>query len=194
MERISRKFLKGKRILNIGCGSDVFGTDFIDLYPSRSEVIKVDIDSENFPYEDGTFDVLYSNKVLEHMTNSAHFFSECRRVLKKGGLLITITDNANYLGYAIHKTHYGNYENDERSEDRHYSLFTTWHLENFAKKFGFKVKDKGFLYDETEIIEIDRRAEMSWRAKYVSGPLRKMPLEIFKKLFSVRIFLIAARE
>jgi len=29
-----------KRILNIGCGNDTYGTDFLDLYPKRKEVKK----------------------------------------------------------------------------------------------------------------------------------------------------------
>ena len=35
-----------RRVLNVGCGKDTYGTDFVDKYPSRKDVIKYDIDQE----------------------------------------------------------------------------------------------------------------------------------------------------
>ncbi|MEM3373326.1 MAG: class I SAM-dependent methyltransferase [Candidatus Anstonellales archaeon] len=126
------------RILNAGCGSDLsYGTDFVDLYPSSEKVIKVDLDNDRFPYPDETFDEVYSKCVFEHLTNPANFMKESYRVLKKGGRLVIITDNATFIGWWItsHK-----YEQRHGQEDMHFALFTHYHLENWAKKFSFKVK------------------------------------------------------
>ncbi len=59
---------------------------------------------------------------------------------KEVGRLVLITDNANYRWYSVGGTvHLGSYEKDERSEDRHYALFTSWHLKNHLRKAGSKV-------------------------------------------------------
>ena len=62
--KLNKEFFKGKRILNVGCGNDTFGTDFIDLYPMKKGVIKSDIDNEMFPFPNNSFDVIYSKIIL----------------------------------------------------------------------------------------------------------------------------------
>jgi ubiquinone/menaquinone biosynthesis C-methylase UbiE len=44
--------------------------------------------SENLPFEDETFDVVYSSHVLEHVNDEGKTLSEINRVLKKSGVLI----------------------------------------------------------------------------------------------------------
>ncbi len=129
-----------KKILNVGCGNDTYGTDFVDLYPSRKEVLKCDIDNEKLPYPNNSFDEVFSRCLFEHLTKPGFVLKEMYRVLKKGGKLILITDNANYYGFAIGKTHLGDYEGvgSHGKEDKHYSLFTDWHLRNHTQKVGFK--------------------------------------------------------
>ncbi len=45
------------------------------------------------PFEDGTFDVVYSNFVIEHLSRPEAAFGEWRRVLAVGGALIVVTSN-----------------------------------------------------------------------------------------------------
>jgi SAM-dependent methyltransferase len=90
-----------KRILNLGCGSETYGTDFVDTYPSRKEVVKCDLIGENLPYRSGSFDEVYSKNLFEHIPNPIHILSETRRVLKKGGRLFFLTDNAGFLIFHI---------------------------------------------------------------------------------------------
>lgn len=132
------------RVLNIGCGKDTYGTDFIDVYPSRKEVVKCDIDKEKLPYKNNTFDVVYSAFNFEHLRKPGFVMEEIARVLKKGGKLILRTDNAGWWGYhnakSSFKVHYGGYYFKEHGEeDKHYSLFTFHHLENHLKEVGLKV-------------------------------------------------------
>lgn len=135
-----------KRILNVGCGAETYGTDFIDLYPQRPEVKKCDLDREAFPYEDNIFDEVYSKLVFEHLTNVRKFMEESYRVLKPGGRIVIITDNAGLFGL-FGKVHHGNYELEHSAtpEDRHYMLFTPNHLRNFLEKFGFAVESVDYL-------------------------------------------------
>jgi ubiquinone/menaquinone biosynthesis C-methylase UbiE len=74
-----------KKILNVGCGSETYGTHFIDLYPSRKEVIKCDVDKEKIPFPNSYFDEVYCKNIFEHLRNPGHLIEEAHRVLKKGG-------------------------------------------------------------------------------------------------------------
>lgn len=133
--------MKRKRILNVGCGNDTYGTDFIDLYPQRKEVIKCEVGKDKFPFPSETFDVVYSKCLLEHLRNVGFAISEMYRVLKKGGKLRIITDNTSYWYYALsNKTHTGRYEKKTKfgNEDRHYCLFTDQHLINHLEYFNMK--------------------------------------------------------
>ena len=129
------------RILNAGCGKDTYGTHFVDFYPYRKNVIKCSLDEEKLPFEDNFFDQVYGAQVFEHLTNPLWFLKEARRVLKKNGELVLITDNAGFYGLFT-DTHHGQYENWRKKQgvtaDRHYALFTPHHLKNWLRKAGFK--------------------------------------------------------
>ena len=71
--------------------------------------------AEKLPYENETFDVVYSSHVLEHVNNEATALSEMRRVLKKDGVLIIgmPTSNMailNYISQLTFTTHIKIYE------------------------------------------------------------------------------------
>lgn len=149
-----------KKILNVGCGNENYGTDFIDLYPSRKEVKKVFIGKEKFPYKSEKFDEVYSNCVLEHLPNLDGFVKECKRVLKKNGKIVLITDNAACYKFHIRffrnskKAHHGGYETLGRvgggtgrdSEDKHYALFTPNHLKNLLEYNLLEVEKIDYLF------------------------------------------------
>lgn len=129
------------RILNVGCGEDRYGTHFIDLYPKRDDVVKCDFDKEKFPYPANYFDEVFAENVFEHLKNPLNFLTESHRVLKKGGKIVILTDNAGFWGI-FGVTHHGGYEKIKQkqriNEDRHYSLFTSNHLDNWLQATGFK--------------------------------------------------------
>ncbi len=139
-----------KRILNIGCGNDTYGTDFLDLYPQRKEVKQCMIDSGKFPYKNNSFSEIRMYFVFEHLKNHEHTLKEAYRVLKKGGILDLKTDNAGYWYYALdNKTHTGRYESvlEYGKDDRHFGLFTDHHLKNYFEDAGFKVINLKNSYD-----------------------------------------------
>lgn len=143
-----------EKILNVGCGENRYGTHFVDKYPLRPEIKKCDLDCEKLPFKDNFFDEVVGINVLEHLTNMGFALKELHRVMKKGGKLTIQTDNANYWGYAISKSHLGGYEDRDyfRSSggDKHYALFTTSHLWNLAKKVGFKNIKVGYVKESPE--------------------------------------------
>jgi len=104
------KELAGKRVLEIGSGAGAHsalfkkhGADIIsvDLTPERvmSTALKFALveggngrayqaDGENLPFQDGQFDIVYSNGVLHHSENTEKCIAEVFRVLKPGGLAV----------------------------------------------------------------------------------------------------------
>lgn len=56
-------------------------------------------DGENIPFDDNTFDVIYSNGVIHHTPNTARTVEEMYRVLKPGGKVIIMVYAENSLHY-----------------------------------------------------------------------------------------------
>lgn len=78
--------------LNFGCGNRIAnGWVNIDFYSNDKRVRNVNI-LKGFPYEDNSFDVVYSSHVIEHFTSeqAAFVLGEARRILKKGGIVRTV--------------------------------------------------------------------------------------------------------
>ncbi|HVU09199.1 MAG TPA: methyltransferase domain-containing protein [Verrucomicrobiae bacterium] len=134
-----------KRILNVGCGKDTYGTDFVDMYPARNGVIKCDIE-KGLPFEDNTFDEVYSHCLFEHLKNPFDMVVEMKRVAKKGGEVRIITDNGSYWAFALTKSaHTGGYEKPEYPDDRHYCFFTKAHLVNHFTTAGLDIREVKFV-------------------------------------------------
>jgi len=73
--------------LNVGCG-DHFSSDWNNLDLVRCEGVEPFDIRRPLPYPDGSFDVVYSSHVLEHLTpdGGGQFLREQFRVLKSGGI------------------------------------------------------------------------------------------------------------
>lgn len=109
--------------LELGCGDGIIlerlsksgasavGTTYLDRnsdyirsreYPDHV-VVDYGIDlNAPLPYHSGSFDVVYSIEVLEHIENHSNFIGEASRVLRKDGLLILTTPNLHRLVSRIH--------------------------------------------------------------------------------------------
>ena len=134
-----------KRILNVGCGNDDYGTDFVDMYPSRENVVKCDLE-KGLPYENNTFDEVYSHCLFEHLKNPFNTVMEMKRVAKEGGRVRLTTDNGSYWAFALNNSaHTGGYEKAEFPDDRHYCFYTKNHLVNHFKKAGLEVQEVKFV-------------------------------------------------
>jgi len=153
--------MENKKILNVGCGSQRYGTDFIDIYPSRKEVRKCDVGKEKFPYKKGTFDEVYSKNLFEHIANLPHLLDEMKRVLKKQGKIKILTDNAGFFLFhvPIRRNNFLQHNNNSvrgGKEDRHYFLFTPLHLRNHLERLGGfnKISVEYYYASERKIVKI----------------------------------------
>jgi methionine biosynthesis protein MetW len=56
------------------------------------EVVGADLNAR-LPFDDGSFDVVHSNQVIEHLWNTDNFLREIRRLLKSDGYAVVSTNN-----------------------------------------------------------------------------------------------------
>lgn len=49
--------------------------------------------NEPFPYEDGQFEIVHANQVIEHLKDTDNFVKEIKRTLKPGGYAVICTEN-----------------------------------------------------------------------------------------------------
>lgn len=112
MERIEREalILKGKHLLEIGCGMGYDSLEFLkrgvrvtatDLTPNAVAITRRHLEVENvqaeeirtanaldLPFKDDTFDAVWANGVLHATGNTHRAIQQARRVLKPGGRAI----------------------------------------------------------------------------------------------------------
>jgi SAM-dependent methyltransferase len=110
---VERRFLAGAlrpgaRVLDAGCGRRTRLSGYRDKI---TELVGFDVDAaagrENaaldcfvagdlcgrLPFEDASFDLVYSNFVVEHLETPERAFQEWRRVLRPDGALVLLTSN-----------------------------------------------------------------------------------------------------
>ncbi len=98
--------LKGRRVLEIGCGIGTYVTKFEDNGAQaygidgafdrvqRGQALKlVQAFSERLPFTDGTFDMALLHEVIEHVRDDRETIAEAIRVIRPGGRVIIFAPN-----------------------------------------------------------------------------------------------------
>lgn len=154
------------KILDLGCGPGyflsicekknwlTFGVDISDYAlvkaseNSKAKITVVNINNEVLPFEDNYFDVIASFDVLEHLQGDTIYFSEIKRVLKKGGVAIISTPD----GKSPHD-----------KEGTHINIYLKEDLIKKIESFGFKVlaatENRGYV---KRIIPLRRYPMINW--------------------------------
>lgn len=75
--------------LNLGCGSfKKEGYINVDCYDYLNPDVTHDLNKFPYPFDEGTFDLIEADHVLEHLNDPFGAMRELRRILKVGGRLI----------------------------------------------------------------------------------------------------------
>jgi methionine biosynthesis protein MetW len=100
------RIARGKSVLDLGCGTgnvasrikndiDTFvvgvdiSPDMLKVARSKSlEVVRADLDKQQLPFRDGSFDAVIVAYVIHQIKNLDFILSECHRVLRDGVLLL----------------------------------------------------------------------------------------------------------
>lgn len=113
---VVRRFLDRSRpfrsVLDIGAGAGVdllaaravqpgAALHAIEVFPANVEALRgqgiavssLDLERDVFPFEEGAFDVVIANQILEHVKEVFWVFHEVTRVLRVGGVLIVGVPN-----------------------------------------------------------------------------------------------------
>lgn len=115
--------LPGKKILEVGCGkakeslelarrgAEVTGVDYSTnaisllekvIAQTSSTMTAIQCDGGSLPFEDGTFDLVFSQGVIEHFEDPLPLLREQYRVLRPGGVIVVEVPNK-YNVYTIYK-------------------------------------------------------------------------------------------
>ena len=99
-------FLSGFQSLGLSC----WGLDLSEKAGNALENVEVrqcNLEKDNFPYHDNFFDVIYHKSLLEHLRDPENFMKESYRVLKPGGLFLSLVHywQSNYKIYFDDYTH-----------------------------------------------------------------------------------------
>ena len=134
------KLKKGMKMLEPGCGRGELLNNFKDLgievvgvdislevanFNNELDIKICDVESEKLPFKDNFFDVVFSKSFIEHLYYPERYLEEAFRVLKPGGILITLVPDweSNY------KTYFDDFT--------HRTPFTIIALEDAYKMYGF---------------------------------------------------------
>lgn len=168
---------KGDKLLDIGCGRGDFTKDFKDLGLDVSGIdrergdsamlqgidIRISDDLENnaFPFEDENFDVVFSKSVIEHIRDPDKFVKEIHRVLKPGGISITMTPDWHSQMFIFYDDH------------THVRPYTCTGLRDMFAMHGFK-NSKAELFYQLPIVWKYPAIKIICKSLQLSGPVKKI--------------------
>lgn len=141
---------KGKKVLDAGAGTGrislkLFDADAqvtaLDISPEMLAILKsknasietAEGDIEHMPFEDDTFDMIFSSLTLIHLKKIDQFMDECYRVLKDDGLFILV--NVHYRKPMILQDEEGKYT------IKCYNHFPP-HVRKAAEELAYSVEDE----------------------------------------------------
>lgn len=187
----SKEHLAEKLVLNLGCGEQTYGDVRVDIYRGKANLL-ADVE-KSLPFKNDVFDEVYSRHFFEHLKNPSIGLSEMVRVLKSGGRLVLITDNAAYIPFHLHPRfgsgfHSWNGYRGVSPIDKHFSLYTPEHLKNH-------------LLDQKLQIAVIKYVYSSDVAEDSGGPFQKITrflslsvlLPILRPFIHPNIFVVAVK-
>src|SRR5262249_13537641 len=119
VNEIARHMPSAGTVLDLGCGDnrmlhlwrephrEVWGTDFQRhpalISPARFQLLEPD---GTIPFSDGTFDLIVSRWVFEHVIDPVDFLKHVARVLRPGGVFVSLTVNdKHYISWLARLLH-----------------------------------------------------------------------------------------
>ena len=180
-------FVKGKIILDIACGPG-YGSSYLfdkgarivvggDMsveaieaarsFYRRQGVEFLLLDATRLPFADGSFEAIVSMETIEHLGQYQDYLSECKRVLKGGGLFICSTPNK---GHGIPEI--------KEFSPYHVHEFYIEELQELLSQFFTEVQ----LYGQEYWHKMER---IKWRIRLNTEKLVKPLISQFSRLYRI---------
>ena len=169
--KIKKHINKESTVLDFGCGRGnvkemiflndvkfIAGVDLDDgVFENQNlhERKKIDMVNFHIPYDDNTFDIVFSDNVMEHVENPNEVFCEINRVLKTDGYFFAKTPNKyHYVALISHitPTNFHVYYNKLRGRKER-DTFPTFYRCNSKKTIKKYANKFGFIVDEIDLVE-----------------------------------------
>jgi ubiquinone/menaquinone biosynthesis C-methylase UbiE len=140
----------GDRVLDLGCGIGDLAADLAraGAHVTAADVAQAALDraarrhpelhlrliaiDEPLPFDDGSFDAVWSSEVIEHVADTARWLSEVRRVLVPRGRVLLTTPSHGRLRLLA-----GGIERYSEPLGDHLHLYTARSLREVLRGFGF---------------------------------------------------------
>jgi dolichol-phosphate mannosyltransferase len=154
------------KTFDIGCGSsvilqsinDVVGLDILHnklRYMRRYDVPLVRGSVFALPVRDASFDCVVCSQVIEHIPYDDQIFSELRRVLRPGGLLILGTPDYDTIGWRTIEPLYGFFA-PGGYKDEHVTHYTHDRLIQLCREWGFTHEDTAYVFRSELVLALRR--------------------------------------
>jgi SAM-dependent methyltransferase len=205
-ERILAQIKPDSVVLDLGAGAGIVSQmNFkgiakkicgVDLDPRVADNPMLDegrvSDAGGIPYEDGVFDVVFSDNVFEHLDMPLAVYKEVARVLKPGGVLLFKTPNKwHYMPTIARMTPHGFHQFVNRLRGRaEVDTFPTRYRTNTKADVEKLAAASGFTVDQIERIEgRPEYLRMTWPT-YLIGALYERIVNSTSLLAPFRILLV----
>lgn len=171
-------FTKGDKILDIGCSTGNFAAQ------DHKNIVGIDIDKdaikiakrrgfnvieqknpEKLPFNNESIDNINCRHVIEHSSNPLNFMKEMRRVLKKNGRLVLLTDKPS-RHFLDDYTHVRPFTKKSLSQLTYDAGFRKYKIYDFSLKGVFGI---GFLYKKNIISSKFAKKAYLLYAKFLGG-------------------------
>jgi dolichol-phosphate mannosyltransferase len=156
------------RILDVGCGSSLIIQSLnnavgMDMSQSKMRFLRrygmplVRGSAFDLPFRDDSFDCVISSEVIEHIVFDDRLFTEMRRVLRPGGMLVIGTPDYATIGWRTIEPLYGLFQ-PGGYKDEHITHYTRASLTEILERHGFIYEDAAYIL-RSELIMRFRKPE-----------------------------------
>lgn len=205
-ERILARLTRESVVLDLGAGAGIVPQ--MNVRGAAARVCGIDLDARvldnphvhearvadagSIPYEDGLFDVVFADNVMEHLEKPEQVFLEIHRVLKPDGVLLFKTPNRTHYMPLIsrmtpHRFH--RYINKIRGRAE-VDTFPTFYRANDAGQIRRLAANTGFTLAHLETIEGRPEYLRMTAATYLAGLIYERVVNASDLLARFRIVLI----
>ena len=159
LDMIVRYIESGKEVLEINCGLSILAekilkkganitvTDLSDIALQKAKskgidkTFKVDIDTQELPFQSSQFDIVVSNSMIEHTFFPKNTIKEGTRVLKERGKFIMMVPNIGHWRFRLWLL-FGRFPYIENTptDTLHLRFFTSRTIKDLGENYGLRAK------------------------------------------------------